>query len=55
MSLMRMKDYTYMLTDDGKVPQRSFHILYISLSMQYSLAPNRLATQPIDWVKSIID
>ena len=30
MSLVRMKDYAYMIIDDGKVPLVSSYIVYIS-------------------------
>ena len=45
MSLVWIKDDTYMVTNDGKVLYESFYISYISKSTWYSLAPNKQATQ----------
>ena len=55
MSLVRIKDYTYIVFNDEKVPQESSYIVHISYSTWSSLAPNGLATQPINWVKSILN
>ena len=54
MSLVRMMDYMYMVINDGKVSWSS-DILQISYSTWCSLALIKLATQPIDWVKLILN
>ena len=36
------EDYIYMITNDGKVPYESSHMLHVSKNMWYSMAPNRL-------------
>ena len=46
MSLARMLDYMYTITNEGKAQWESFDILNISHTTRYNLALNRLTTQP---------
>ena len=46
-----MKNYIFMVIDNGKIPYKSSYTLHIFKGMWSSLAPNGLATQLIDWVK----
>ena len=55
MSLMRIKDYIYMVIDDDKVPYESSYALHISYNIWCSLTPNGLTTRPVDRVKSIFN
>ena len=43
----------YMIIDDANASWKSYEILYIFERTWYNLAPNGLATKPIDLVKSI--
>ena len=45
----------YMVTNDDKVSHMSSHILPIPYITWYNLAPNRLVTQLVDWVKFILN
>ena len=51
MSLAKKKDYTYMVTNDFKVPYGSSFILHISYSTWCSLTLNEMTNHMIDWVK----
>ena len=42
------------ITDDGKVPYKNSYTLHTFLGMRCCLAPNRLVTQLVNWVKSIV-
>ena len=49
-----MKDHTYTLKNDGKVPYMSSYTLNVFYSKWCSLVANELVTQLVDWVKLIL-